>query len=114
MPNPVNLKDLQGEPSDEAPDQDPLMVETAFVVYKNAEGHWVADGNRLNTPINVARQATTVDFGHATADIERDLDANAAAQTFMFLMQQQAMAAQQAAKDQQLLNGLKIPGMPPR
>lgn len=95
------------------PNEVPVMsTESAFLVFLDGNGHWQADSTKVNQPVQVGREANLNDFNHAVADIRRDLDANAAAETLMIRMQMAAVQAQQQQQAQQILRGIKIPGQP--
>lgn len=84
-----------------------MATESAFLVFLDGNGHWQADSKKVNQPIIVGREANLNDFTHAFADIQKDLAANAAAETLMIRMQMAAVQAQQNAQAQQILQGLK-------
>jgi hypothetical protein len=77
----------------------PIPCETYFVVYKTPEQGWVAEG-RVGQVIHrllPGRDANVLDFIHACAQLEMDIEAHRTAQAVTGMM---AAMAQQAAHTQ--------------
>lgn len=93
------------------PTEQPLVTPCAFMVYLHQDGRWVADSTALNRPVVTTREATMVDFGHAVADIERDISVSSAAKTTVTLFQQSLMQAAEAAQSQRIAEATgTVPG----
>jgi hypothetical protein len=70
-----------------------LQTESAFLMYLDKNGHWIADGN-LDREVQTARSATVDDFFHACAVVSKDL--TVADTTRQMLLAQQQIAQQMA------------------
>lgn len=117
IPTPAEAEALNNsDPAQAGPQENelPLVVDVAFVVYLNSDGHWCGESAILNRQFITSREATLNDYRHACADMMSDLQASEsagrAAQATMQLQQnvmQQVMAQRQA---QQIGDAIGIPG----
>jgi hypothetical protein len=72
------------------PPTPPLVTESAFLVYLDQQGRWVADGN-VSRQITKAREPNFVDFHNACTTIIKDVVVMETANRVV-MTQQQAMA----------------------
>ena len=86
-----------------------VQLPTAFVVYVDNTGHWVADSTLINRPIVLGRPASMEDFYHAACTIKRDIDATTAANNMMQIQQQMAQAVMQQRQQADLAMAAGIP-----
>jgi hypothetical protein len=87
------------------PPQAVMQAQCAFIVYQDmATGHWVADSEHVNNPIQYARQATAEDFYHAACTIQRDVNSADTAQRTVMLQQQAAAQMAERMKTAQIVN----------
>lgn len=98
------VAEFQTGPGQEQP---VMTADAAFIMYTDADGHWIADPNFERTVL-VHRLANTSDYVHAAADVAKDIAAFETAQRTVNLQQQMAsqmMQAQQAARIAAQLGG---------
>lgn len=94
----------QTEPSAAAPsDPQVLRAETAFVVYMDQEGHWIATTEAFTMKLELTRGANQHDFLHAAMDITSDVTAWKSGMQMMAQMASQAQVMAQAKQNQDIL-----------
>jgi len=92
-----------------------MQVETAFIVYRGPDGHWLANSD-LHAQVVPQREATPDDFYTAAAVIQRDVSSQQVAMTIMAAQQQLALQMARQQQAQQTLanleaNKLRVPGV---
>jgi hypothetical protein len=75
--------------------QEVIVTESAFLVFMDPAGHWVADGDRVNAPVQIARNANFIDMHNACTTITKDIVVQETARQVVGLQQQ---VAQQVAE----------------
>jgi len=94
---------------DETPATSEQVVDSAFIVFRDASGRWIATSD-FDTEFSVLREAGADDFYVGCQSVIRDVMATETAQRVMMMQQQMAMAAarqMEAAKAVQSLGDLK-------
>jgi hypothetical protein len=98
-------------PQEEAA-QPPRVIgtETAFLVFKDPNGHWMADSTVAGVTVQAARVANQDDFYEAAATIQKDLQSQ---QTAAILLQAQQAMAQQLQQRAESMRMAQAAGVAP-
>lgn len=100
---------------DQAKTLDELMAETgepvitAFLVFQSPEGQWIATADYSDKILNPDRQATFDDIVGGCAAVQQGCAVQQTALATLQFMEQRALAAQHAMKEQQ--KAAKIAGL---
>jgi hypothetical protein len=92
-------------PQEPAPDMAPPapILETAFVVYMNPQGHWmIAADVHLAAEMQIARQPNVDDFFSGCSTVLRDIAVQETAATATAMLQQSLQQMAEKARQEQL------------
>lgn len=89
--------------------QEVIQTESAFLMYVDASGHWVADGSAINRPIQVGREANFNDFYHAACVLKKDVETQEVAQQTVLTQQRVAQQMAERIQTAQVAQGIGGP-----
>ena len=110
MPEPDEIIDVE-----EVPEAAPPILETAFILYMNPQGHWmVATDIHEAAEMQIARVSNVDDFFNASSTVLRDIATQETAATSVAMLQQSIQQMSEQARQAQLNQEIaKVTGTAP-